>query len=201
ELARLTGLSPQYIEETNLRMNIFRFCKELMRSERRTVGRFDSRFEGIDRDAAGATPDYDPSYDAGVYAPFTATINDYLRRNLGYKNDIPYEILTGRVQPWNFNNVQNEYLNVAETLRDAMTKNKYLKVWIANGYFDLATPFLATQYTVNTMQLAPSVRKNITLTYYQSGHMVYINKPSLEQLKKDFVTFLDSALPAHDEKK
>jgi carboxypeptidase C (cathepsin A) len=196
ELSRLTGLSPQYIEETNLRVNIFRFCKELERSERKTVGRYDSRFEGIDRDAAGETPDYDPSYDAGVLAPFTATINDYLRRDLGYKNDIPYEILTGRVQPWNFSNVENEYLNVAETLRDAMTKNKYLKVWIANGYFDLATPFLATQYTINTMQLDPSLRKNISLTYYESGHMVYINKASLAQLKKDFTTFLDSALPA-----
>lgn len=194
QLANFTGLSEKYVEETNLRVNIFRFCKELLRDERRTVGRFDSRFEGIDRDAAGEYPDYDPSYNAGVYAPFTATVNDYLRRDLGYKNDIPYEILTGRVQPWNFNNVQNEYLNVAETLRDAMTKNKYMKVWIANGYFDLATPFLATQYTVNIMQLDPLIRKNITLTYYNSGHMVYINKASLVQFKKDFVTFLDSAL-------
>ncbi|RMD98322.1 MAG: peptidase S10, partial [Calditrichaeota bacterium] len=156
KLARFTGLSKKYVLESNLRIPIFRFVKELLRDERKTVGRLDSRFKGIDRDAAGERFEYDPSY-AAIYGPFTAAINHYLRNELKYENDLVYEILTGRVQPWNWNtNGRQGYVNVAETLRKAMTQNPYLKVFIANGYYDLATPFFATEYTVSHMQLDPS---------------------------------------------
>ena len=196
QLSRFTGLSADYIEQTNLRVNIARFCKELRRDERKTIGRLDSRFLGIDRDAAGERTEYDPSYNTGIYGPFAGMVNDYLRRTLGYKSDLPYEILSGdRVSPWNYSNVQNQYLNVAETLRGAMSKNRFLKVWIANGYYDLATPFFATEYTVNTMQLDPSLRGNMTLTYYESGHMMYLHKVSLAKFRDDAARFIKSALP------
>jgi len=112
KLSRLTGLSAQYVDESNLRIEISRFDKELMRSERRTVGRLDGRFTGIDLDAAGATPEYDPSL-AAIVGPYTATFSDYVRGDLKFESDLPYEFLTGRVRPWNYHPYENRYVNVA----------------------------------------------------------------------------------------
>ncbi len=122
KLARYTGLSPQYVEQTNLRVDIMRFTKELQRDQRRTTGRLVSRFTGIDRDAAGETWEHDPSMTA-IMGPYTAVLNDYVRTELGFESDLPYEILTSRVWPWGYENVQNQYLNVGETLRKAMAMN------------------------------------------------------------------------------
>jgi len=194
KLARLTGLSDKFIEANDLRVTLPRVTKELLRGERRTIGRLDSRFEGIDRDAAGERSEYDPSY-AAIYGPYTAMINDYLRTELKYENDLPYEILTGRVRPWHYGPAQNQYLNVAETLRGAMTQNQNLKVLVAAGYYDFATPFFAAEYTFNHLQLDPSLRRNIKIEHYPSGHMVYIHKPSLEKLTKDVEQFYREAVP------
>lgn len=199
KLSRYTGLSPTYIEQTNLRIEIGRFTKELLRNERRTVGRLDSRFKGVDIDAAGERYEFDPSLDATISGPFTATVNYYLRSELAVGNEhvrweIPFESLTGRVQPWNYNNVQNQYLNVAETLRRAMNKNPFMKVWVAAGYYDLATPYFASDYTFAQMHLDDDIRSNITQTYYEAGHMMYIHSASLRQLKSDCVKFFRSAL-------
>ncbi|MEM9897457.1 MAG: peptidase S10, partial [Bacteroidota bacterium] len=101
---------------------------------------------------------------------------------------------TGRARPWNYSNVQNRFLNVAETLRSSMTRNPYLKVWVVSGYYDLATPYFATDYVLDHMFLPPKLKKNITVNYYESGHMVYIHQPSLIQLQKDFQAFMRSAL-------
>jgi carboxypeptidase C (cathepsin A) len=144
KLSQYTGLSEDYVGQTNLRIEIFRFTKELLRDQRRTVGRLDSRFMGIDRDAAGERFEFDPSY-AAIQGPYTATLNDYVRTTLKFKSDLPYEILTGRVQPWQYDKFQNQYVDVANTLRKAMAQNPALKVFVANGYFDLATPYFATQ--------------------------------------------------------
>ncbi|HZT33699.1 MAG TPA: peptidase S10 [Bryobacteraceae bacterium] len=195
KLARYTGLSPKYIEESNLRVPIHRFIKELLRGERRTVGRFDSRMEGIDANAAGATPDYDPSY-AVVQGPYTATWNEYVRSDLKFESDLPYEILTGRVQPWNWGDFQNRYVNVAETLRRAMTENRYLKVFVANGYYDLATPFLATEYTFDHLGLDASLRDHVSMDFFDAGHMMYIRKESLEKVTRDLRQFLLAASSA-----
>jgi len=189
-LARYTGLSQMYVEATNLRINIHRFVKELLRDERRTAGRLDSRFTGIDRDAAGEGHEYDPSY-AIIQGAYTGLLNDYVRRELGFESDLPYEILTERVHPWNFEQHQNSYVNVGETLRKAMSMNPHLRVFVANGYYDLATPYLATQYTLNHLQLDRSRRDNVTMRYYEAGHMMYIHDPSLAQLKADLDTFLE----------
>ncbi len=193
-LARYTGLSKTYIEQTNLRINIHRFVKELLRDERRTIGRFDARFEGIDRDAAGEHHEYDPSY-AIIQGAYTAMLNDYVRSELRFKSDLPYEILTGNVHPWDFSKFQNQYVNVAETLRGAMTQNPFLKVFVGNGYYDLATPFFATEYTFDHLELDPSLQAHITMDYYEAGHMMYLHQPSLAKLKADLARFLTAALP------
>jgi carboxypeptidase C (cathepsin A) len=191
KLARLTGLSPKFVDQSNLRVPIFRFTKELLRDERRTVGRYDSRLEGIDLDATGATPEYDPSY-ASVHAPFTAAWNQYVRTELKWSSDMPYEILTGRVRPWNWDN-SNRYVNVSESLRTAMTENRALKVFVANGYYDLATPFFATEYTFNHLGLDATLRDHVSMDFFDAGHMLYTNLACLQKLKGDLAKFIRGA--------
>lgn len=168
------------------------FTKELLRSESRTIGRFDGTVKGIDRNDAGANYDFDPSYSLTVRGPYTMAINEHLKNILKYENsDKVYEILTGNVHPWNFGDDQNRFLNNAEVLRSAIHKNPALRVLICNGYYDLATPYFATEYTVDHMFLDESLQKNITMTYYQAGHMMYTIKPELEQFTKDARAFYD----------
>lgn len=193
KLAMYTGLTTDYIEKTDLRIKINRFCKELLRDEGKTVGRFDSRFTGIDRDSAGENYEYDPS-SAVIQGAYTATLNDYVRGELEFESDLPYEILSGRVHPWDYSSHQNEYVNVADTLRKAMTTNPALKVYVANGYFDLATPFLATEYTFSHLGLTKTLQENITMSYYKAGHMMYIDMDELEKMKTDMDAYLDDVL-------
>lgn len=192
KLHTYTGLSKEYLDQTNLRLYVGPYNKELLRKEKKTVGRLDSRITGRDYNEAGSSYDYDPSYDIAIYGGYTAAINDYIRRTLKYENDLPYEILTGRVRPWT--NSQDRYLNVAESLRSAMVRNPYLKVWICNGYFDMATPYFATDYVVHHMFLPEELRTNITNTYYEAGHMMYIHKPSMMKMKKDYDQFMNNVL-------
>lgn len=193
KLAAYTGLSETYVDRTNLRIYIHRFVKELLRDERRTVGRLDSRFKGIDRDAAGEHYEFDPSY-AAIQGPFTGALNDYLRRDLEIEIDLPYEILTSLHETWTYKEFENRYVNVAETLRKALSLNPFLKIFVGSGYFDLATPYFATQYTFNHLELDPALENNITLAHYEAGHMMYIHQPSLQKLKKDLGAFIHSAL-------
>jgi carboxypeptidase C (cathepsin A) len=194
KLSRYTGLSKEFIASTNNRPDIFRFTKELLRDQRKTVGRLDSRFTGTDKDAAGENFEYDPSYNAVIYGPFTATVNHYLRATLGFESDLPYEILTGKVQPWNWGSAERGFPYVGDALRDAMNKNKFLKVYVGNGWYDLATPFFASEYTINHLALEPELRKNISMKYYRSGHMMYIEKESLIQFTKDIEQFYSNTL-------
>jgi carboxypeptidase C (cathepsin A) len=192
KLARYTGLSEEYVSRSNLRVPIFRFVKELLRDKRLTVGRFDSRFTGKDRDAAGEKFDYDPSY-ATIQGVYTAMLNDYIRRDLKFESDLSYQILTGRVHPWKFDKHQNVYVNVAETLRKSITRNPYLQVFIANGYYDLATPYFATHYTIDHMELDKDLQKNISMGHYEAGHMMYARESALKQLKNDLEGFISGA--------
>ncbi len=194
KLARYTGLSEDYIDRTNLRIEIFRFTKELLRHAKLTVGRLDSRFKGIDRDSAGEHFEFDPSMN-NIVGPYTATLNDYVRGELNFKSDLPYEILSERVHPWSFAEFENEYVNVAETLRKAVTTNPHLKVYVANGYFDLATPYLATRYTFKHLGLDKSLLGNLRMGYFEAGHMMYIHIPSLVKLKSELVEFINWAVP------
>jgi carboxypeptidase C (cathepsin A) len=194
ELARLTGLSEDYIDRANLRVRAGQFFKELLRKERLTVGRYDSRVTGQDYNAVGESPEYDPSYTTAL-GPFAATFNDYVRRELKFESDLPYEVLTGKVQPWDMGHARNHYLDIAENLRAAMTHNPYLKIFVANGHYDLATPYLATRYTFDHIGLPPDLRGNVSMGYYEAGHMMYLNTPSRITLKEDLARFIRSSVP------
>ena len=192
KLVRYTGLPIDYIERTDLRVSIMRFCKEILRAQGKTVGRFDSRFTGLDRDSVGERFEYDPSY-TNILGPYTATLNDYLRSQLKFESDLAYEILTDRVHPWNYDTHQNQYVNVTDILRKAMTTNPYLKVFVASGYYDLATPYMATQYTFNHLGLDKSLQQNVSMSFYEAGHMMYVHQQSLIQLRKDLSSFIQLA--------
>jgi carboxypeptidase C (cathepsin A) len=194
KLARYTGLSADFIERSNLRIKDQHFFKELLRERGRTVGRLDSRFLGIDRLGVTEEPEYDPLM-TNTMGPYTAAFYDYVRSELNYQNDLPYEVINEKVWPWSFAEQENQYLNVAETLRKQMSINPYLKVFVANGYYDLGTPYFATEYTLNHMGLGETLRDNLNLGYYEAGHMMYIHLPSLEKLKDDLAAFVQSALP------
>jgi carboxypeptidase C (cathepsin A) len=193
-MARLTGLSSQYIDESNLRVRAGRFEKELLRDQRRTLGRYDSRLEGVDEDAASSNPEYDPSY-ASVQGAFTAAWNQYVRTELKFESDLPYEVLTGRVNPWSYEEYENRYVNVADTLREAMTQNAALKVFVGAGYYDLATPFFSAEYTLSHMGLDAKLRDHVSIGYYEAGHMMYTQLKSLQKARQDLSTFMASCLP------
>ena len=172
-----------------MRIRIDRFDKELLRDQRRTVGRLDAASRGCDRDAAGEAADFDPSY-AAIMGAYTAVFNDYVRRELKFESDLPYEVLTDRVRPWSYDKNKNRYLDVGETLRGAMAENPYLRVFVANGYYDLATPFAATKYTFARMQIEPEVREERHDGLLQGGHMMYIDRSEHAKLKKDVADFI-----------
>jgi carboxypeptidase C (cathepsin A) len=157
KLARLTGLSPAFIEQNDLRITLAKFDRELLRAERRRVGRLDSRFAGIER-TAGPGIGADPSYSA-IYGPYSGTLNDFVRTELKYENDLPYEILTGRVRPWNYGTAQNRYVNVGETLRNAISQNANLRVLVAAGYYDCATRSMRPSTPSRTSASIPRSRK------------------------------------------
>jgi carboxypeptidase C (cathepsin A) len=187
KVAKLTGLSADYVLRSNLRIEGQRFMRELLRDRSQTVGRYDSRYLGKNAIDVDERPDYDPSY-AAVQGTFTEGFNAYVRGSLKYESDIQYEILTGRVQPWNFG-TRTSPLNVAPTLRDAMTTNPTLRVFVANGYYDLATPYAATQYTFNHLGADRKILDRVTMSYYEAGHMMYLQKASRDKMRKDLVEF------------
>lgn len=187
ELARMTGLAPKYIEQTNLRISPFRWFKELLRDKRQTVGRIDSRFLGMDADAAGERYEYDASL-ASYDGSYVAMFQDYVRRDLKWNTEMFYT-LSARVQPWD----QGQPGGPAEALRSAMTQQGQLKVLVVSGYYDVATPFNGIEHTFSHMNLEPSIRKNVSFTYYEAGHMMYIEKKSREKLHKDMTAFINGA--------
>jgi carboxypeptidase C (cathepsin A) len=192
KMSYYTGLSKQYCLDAQLRVEENRFYKELRRKDGLTIGRLDARFTGRDLDDAGEEVSFDPSF-TNIDGPFTTAMNDYFSRELGFRDEKAYNIF-GEVYPWNYSNVQNQYLNVAESLRDALAKNPALKVYVGCGYYDFATPYFTAQYDVEHMLLRPEQRNRIRFSFYESGHMYYIHKPSLLQFKKDVDAFFDWAL-------
>lgn len=188
KVARYTGLSPEYVLRSNLRIEGQRFMRELLRDRGQTVGRYDSRYLGRDSTDVADRPEYDPSYTA-VQGSFTEAFNNYVRNGLKFESDLPYEILSGRVQPWNYGTATNRYLNMTPTLRTAMTANPDLRVFVANGFYDLATPYAATQYTFNHLGPDRKTLDRVTMGYYEGGHMMYLHKPSRDKLKSELAAF------------
>ncbi|HEX5760056.1 MAG TPA: peptidase S10 [Thermoanaerobaculia bacterium] len=196
QLARLTGLSPAYVEQVNLRPVIHPFTKELLRGQGLTVGRLDSRFTGVDRQPAGDEPEFDPSM-AAIEGPYTATFNDYVRRELRFEEDLRYRILEG-IRDWKPRD-PGEYLNVAEDLRRAMAINPALRVFVASGYYDLATPYFATEYTLDHIGFEPAYEERTEVHEYEAGHMMYIRLADLAKLKSDLAGFLRRAVAGASE--
>jgi carboxypeptidase C (cathepsin A) len=193
KLARFTGLDRGYIERSKLRIEIMRFCKELLRESGKTVGRLDSRYTGFDRDGAGEKFDFDPSH-ANINGAFAATINDYLRGDLKFEADIPYEILKGFYLNWGWGEeFSNRYAAVGETLRKAMSMNTHMKVLVANGYYDFATPHFAADYTFDHLGLDESLKPRLSFHYYEAGHMMYVHRPSLSALAGELKRFVAPA--------
>jgi carboxypeptidase C (cathepsin A) len=195
KLARFTGLDPHYLDETNLRWDVGHFTRQLLRNEHETIGRYDGRLAGPSSLNTGETSEYDPSSTL-ITPPFTAVFTDYIRNELNYKTDMFY-YPSGGVQPWDYQ-VQNGFGDTTSLLHNAMVKNPYMKVMVAAGYYDLATPYFAVEYTFNHMGLSPEMHKNISWDFYQAGHMLYIDSDSHAKLKHDFGEFLSGALPKVD---
>jgi carboxypeptidase C (cathepsin A) len=192
KLARYTGLSPQFVDNANLRVSLGLFRKELLRSERRSIGRLDARFKGFDASFATDSPDFDAS-EAAIRPPYTSTFNQYVRAELGYKSDLEYYILGGGItSPWNWN-TNNGYVDTSVALRNAMARNPYLKIFVAMGYYDMATPYFAVDYTLHHISLDPVLLKNFSTGYYEAGHMMYIDEKSLAKLRADVGKFIDEA--------
>jgi len=197
-LAGFTGLPADYILTSNLRVAPSRFEKELLRDKSgdgKVIGRFDGRLTGWSVDPAGDNQDYDPSL-TGFYAAYTSAFNGYVRQTLKYENDLTYEVLSNRTQPWNYSSGgaggSNGYLYVGDDLRDAMTHNPHMRLLVCSGRFDLATPYFATDYTLNHLTLSPEIRKNISQTYYPGGHMLYHVREGAEKLYKDVTGFMET---------
>ena len=190
DIARFTGLSPKYIVQTKLRISPFRWFKELERDKRRTIGRLDSRFEGIEADAAGERAEYDPS-EASYEGAYVAEFQDYVRRELKWETDM-YHLVSANVRPWD----QTGNTEVAEVLRAAMTQQTHLKVLVICGYYDVATPFNGIEQTFSHMNLEPPVQKNVSFAYYEGGHMMYIDEKEHHKLHKDIDEFINASYSA-----
>jgi carboxypeptidase C (cathepsin A) len=199
KLARYTGLSKDYVLQSKLRISMQRFAKELLRNKGRVVGRYDSRYEGIDADDAGEEPEDDASASA-TFAPFTAAINDYLKNDLKVEDEHVYEIITGKVQPWNYGRFRSSFPDATNSLRQSMSQNPYLKLFVASGYYDLATPPATVKYSVEHLRLPPELQKNIDHKFYEGGHMMYTYEPTMKKLRHDIAEFYSKAVPASKEK-
>jgi carboxypeptidase C (cathepsin A) len=206
KLAAYTGLSREYVSQSNMRIRHDRFVKELLRTNFETVGRLDSRFKGRDEDAAGENYESDPASSA-IQGAFSTMLNHYVRTELGYREDLPYAIF-GNVYPWNFMSSPEEpesfpgrgrggfgglTVNVADVLRRAMSENPHLQVFCANGYYDGATPYFGTEYTFSQMGFNGEFRDRVHMGYYEAGHMMYVHRPSHLKLKADVAEFIKRA--------
>ena len=190
-LGEYIGLGADYIDHYDLRIHIMRFCKELLRDQKRTVGRLDSRYVGIDRVSAGDNLEIDPTGDA-TGAVATSALNHYLREEIGFEAKEIYEIMSMKVnERWDYEDFKNKYVDTSENMREALSRSKGTRVLVANGYFDLATPHFATEYTFSHMGLDPEVRKNVRMEYYEAGHMMYVHKPSLDRLAAHIREFVE----------
>jgi carboxypeptidase C (cathepsin A) len=188
-LAALAGLDEGYVRRVRLRIEHQRFFRELLRDSGRTVGRIDGRFTGWEADDGGEVPGYDPSI-AAITGPYTAAINSHVRTTLGYANDLPYEILTGRVQPWSYKEFEGRAVSVVGKLSAAMRANPHLRVHVACGYHDGATPYFAAEQVLAGLPIPEELRARIEVRYYEAGHMMYVHEPSRQQQSADLAAFV-----------
>jgi carboxypeptidase C (cathepsin A) len=189
-IAALTGLSEDYVDRADLRIEHVRFFTEVLRHQRKVVGRLDSRFTGAGPDYAREHMDDDPS-SAAIMGAYTAALNHYLHTELEYRNDLPYEILSMETHTaWSYKEFENAHVTVADKLAAAMRANPHLKVHVAFGYLDGATPYFASEHVLAHLSIPDELRTNIESAYYEAGHMMYVHEPSRVQQSKDIATFI-----------
>jgi len=179
--------------QANLRVDPSRYRKELLRDQRLVTGRLDSRYTAMDQDAAGESQEFDPSNNA-LTGPFVALFTDYVRNELGYKTDMRY-YQSGPVRPWSYESFTGRYATQVDALRGAMARNPYLRVHITNGYYDMATPFFGTEYTVHHLGWEDDYSDRISMSYYEGGHMMYIIEQQLARFKSEVAAFILESLP------
>jgi carboxypeptidase C (cathepsin A) len=185
-LARFTGLSENYFELANLRVRPDRFQKELLRERGLTVGRLDSRYTGQDLDAAGESPDEDPSF-YGIDGAYATALNAYLRGPLKFDLPDQYKVIGGLSGRWDWELDEPFYFNVAPYIGEAMRQNSSLAVFVAAGYYDMATPFFGAEYSLNRSGVVPA---RLSFAYYEAGHMMYVNHAALAKLQADVRAFV-----------
>ncbi len=193
QLSRYLGLRPEVIEANDLRIDVPTFTKELLLDQKLIVGRLDGRFSSA---RPGEDNFYDPTSSA-ILPPYTSAFNNYLRTELNYKSDMPYRVFAfdePGFQNWEWGNAEQGFPSTAGGLRSAMVKNPYMKVLVMEGYYDLATPFAAANWTMDHLNLGEQLRQNVSYATYKSGHMVYVDRAEHDKMKKDLVDFMQKCL-------
>ena len=184
KVAALTGLKQDFVRKNNLRVHLVGFCENLLAEKKLMVGRLDARYTGPVTEGDLGAGDSDPSF-AALGDLFGTAVNQYIGGELDYHTDLTYETMSGAVNAsWSFG-LDNEMLLQERDIYNAMSHNRFLKVWVLCGYYDLATPFGCAEYVYDHVFLNPETRQNLSFTYYPSGHMIYMHAPSLEQFRKD----------------
>ncbi len=194
--ARYTGLDRKLIDNANLRIDVEQFTHNLLLDQKLRVGRLDGRFTGVDPEGLLETHEFDPTASA-IVPPYTSVFNNYLRNDLGYKVDMPYKVFAWdepAFQKWDWGEAIKGFPNTAPGLRAALAKNPYLKVLVMEGYYDLATPYLAANYSIDHLNLGPQLRKNIGFDTYEAGHMVYVDNTSHAKMTRDLGEFMGKCL-------
>src|SRR4051812_28034040 len=194
KVASLTGLSADYVDRADLRIEHWRYFGELLRDQRRTVGRLDGRFTGPMASAIAEHMDADPSHDA-ISGPYAAVFNHYIRDELGYENDLPYEQISRRVQPWSFRDFEGRPIDVTPKLERAMRQNPHLAVQVAYGYYDGATPHFTAEDVIAHLQIPEELRANIEHAYWGAGNMMHVHDPPRPRQSRALPAFVTRHSP------